>query len=102
MIVLRGQMAPHLMQKIRIILANGLKLHDAGNVDSTHRCIFLYNSGSHQTILLWQDDTRLYDELGSAARYGHMIQTMRTTKSAQGKAAEIMALGRDMVELGRI
>ena len=52
--------------------------------------------------MLWQDISRLYGELGTAHRYGHMRQTMFTTKSApklQGKAAEIKDFGPVMVEL---
>ena len=52
--------------------------------------------------VLWQDISRLYGELGTASRYGHMRQTMLTTKSAptlQGKAAEVKDCGPVMVEL---
>jgi len=42
------------------------------------------------------DIEQLYDQLGVQARYGHMRQTMFTTRSApklQGKAAEINDFG---------
>ena len=52
--------------------------------------------------VVWRDIEHGYDELNSENRYGHMRQTMFTTKSQpklQGKAGEIKDLGPVMVKV---
>ena len=51
---------------------------------------------------LWEDIEEIYEYMGTQCRYGHMRQTMFTTKSApklQGRAAEIKDMGPVMVKL---
>ena len=62
----------------------------------------LPGSVEENLAVVWRDIELFYDELSSENRYGHMRQTMFTTKSQpklQGKAGEIKDLGPVMVKV---
>jgi len=62
----------------------------------------LPGSVEENLAVVWRDIEAGYDELNSENRYGHMRQTMFTTKSQpklQGKAGEIKDLGPVMVKV---
>ena len=62
----------------------------------------LPGSVEENLAVVWRDIEHGYDELNSENRYGHMRQTMFTTKSQpklQGKAGEIKDLGPVMVKV---
>ena len=62
----------------------------------------LPGSVEENLAVVWRDIELFYDELNSENRYGHMRQTMFTTKSQpklQGKAGEIKDLGPVMVKV---
>ena len=62
----------------------------------------LPGSVEENLAVVWRDIEAIYDELDSENRYGHMRQTMFTTKSQpklQGKAGEIKDLGPVMVKV---
>ena len=62
----------------------------------------LPGSVEENLAVVWRDIETIYDELDSENRYGHMRQTMFTTKSQpklQGKAGEIKDLGPVMVKV---
>ena len=62
----------------------------------------LPGSVEENLAVVWRDIESIYDELDSENRYGHMGQTMFTTKSQpklQGKAGEIKDLGPVMVKV---
>ena len=62
----------------------------------------LPGSVEENLAVVWRDIESIYDELDSENRYGHMRQTMFTTKSQpklQGKAGEIKDLGPVMVKV---
>ena len=72
---------------------------------STLYCLVHYilpGSVEENLAVVWRDIELFYDELSSENRYGHMRQTMFTTKSQpklQGKAGEIKDLGPVMVKV---
>ena len=62
----------------------------------------LPGSVEESLAVVWKNIEAFYDELDSENRYGHMRQTMFTTKSQpklQGKAGEIKDLGPVMVKV---
>ena len=62
----------------------------------------LPGSVEENLAVVWRDIEAGYDELNSENRYGHMRQTMFTTRSQpklQGKAGEIKDLGPVMVKV---
>jgi len=62
----------------------------------------LPGSVEENLAVVWRDIEAGHDELNSENRYGHMRQTMFTTKSQpklQGKAGEIKDLGPVMVKV---
>ena len=62
----------------------------------------LPGSVEENLAVVWRDIESTYDELESENRYGHMRQTMFTTKSQpklKGKAGEIKDLGPVMVKV---
>ena len=62
----------------------------------------LPGSVEENLAVVWRDIEFFYDELDSENRYGHMRQTMFTTKSQpklKGKAGEIKDLGPVMVKV---
>ena len=62
----------------------------------------LPGSVEENLAVVWRDIESTYDELDSENRYGHMRQTMFTTKSQpklKGKAGEIKDLGPVMVKV---
>ena len=62
----------------------------------------LPGSVEENLAVVWRDIESIYDELDSENRYGHMRQTMFTTKSQpklKGKAGEIKDLGPVMVKV---